>query len=61
MTEEQKKRRKQFQQEREAWKKKYGEITLLDFPQFTRNTYPGVTKMDLSRATSGTSRTTRSS
>lgn len=47
LTEEQKKRREQFRQEREAWKKKYGEITLLDFPQFTRDTYPGVTKMDL--------------
>ena len=47
MTEEQRKRREQYQQERETWKKKYGEITLLDFPQFTRDTYPGVTKMDL--------------
>jgi sugar phosphate isomerase/epimerase len=28
-------------------KKKYGEITMLDFPQFTRNNYPGVTYMDL--------------
>jgi hypothetical protein len=28
-------------------KKKYGEITLLDFPQFTIDTYPGVTAMDL--------------
>jgi len=28
-------------------KKKYGEITLLDFPQFTKDTYPGVTAMDL--------------
>jgi sugar phosphate isomerase/epimerase len=28
-------------------KKKYGEITLLDFPQYTKDTYPGVTKMDL--------------
>jgi hypothetical protein len=28
-------------------KQKYGEITLLDFPQFTRDTYPGVTAMDL--------------
>ena len=28
-------------------KKKYGEITLLDFPQFTKDTYPGLTKMDL--------------
>lgn len=26
---------------------KYGEITLLDFPQFTRDTFPGVTHMDL--------------
>jgi len=28
-------------------KKKYGEITLLDFPQFTGDTYPGVPAMDL--------------
>lgn len=28
-------------------KKKYGEITLLDFPQFTKDTYPGITAMDL--------------
>lgn len=28
-------------------KKKYGEITLLDFPQFTLDTYPGVPAMDL--------------
>jgi len=28
-------------------KKKYGEITMLDFPQFTKDTFPGVTKMDL--------------
>jgi hypothetical protein len=28
-------------------KQKYGELTLIDFPQFTRNTYPGVTAMDL--------------
>ena len=27
--------------------KKYGAITLLDFPQFTKDTYPGVTVMDL--------------
>ncbi len=47
MTEEQRKRREQFRQERDTWRKKYGEITLLDFPQFTRDTYPGVTKMDL--------------
>ena len=30
-----------------AMKKKYGEITLLDFPQFTKDTFPGVTHMDL--------------
>ena len=28
-------------------KKKYGEITLLDFPQFTKDHYPGVTAMDI--------------
>ena len=28
-------------------KKKYGEITLLDFPKFTKDTYPGVIAMDL--------------
>lgn len=28
-------------------KEKYGEITMLDFPQFTRDTYPGVTRMDI--------------
>jgi sugar phosphate isomerase/epimerase len=28
-------------------KQKYGEITLLDFPQFTRDTYSGVIAMDL--------------
>ncbi len=28
-------------------KKKYGEITMLDFPQFTKDTFPGVTSMDL--------------
>jgi sugar phosphate isomerase/epimerase len=47
MTDEQRMRREQSRQERETWRKKYGEITLLDFPQFTRDTYPGVTKMDL--------------
>ncbi len=30
-----------------AMKKQYGEITMLDFPQFTKDTFPGVTKMDL--------------
>jgi sugar phosphate isomerase/epimerase len=28
-------------------KQKYGELSLLDFPQFTRDTYPGVIAMDL--------------
>jgi sugar phosphate isomerase/epimerase len=28
-------------------KKKYGEIVMLDFPQFTKDTFPGVTHMDL--------------
>jgi sugar phosphate isomerase/epimerase len=28
-------------------KKKYGEITMLDYPDFTKKTFPGVTKMDL--------------
>src|SRR5690349_1634348 len=31
----------------EEAKKKYGEITMLDFPQFTKDTFPGVTHMDL--------------
>lgn len=31
----------------EEMKRKYGEITLLDFPQFTRDTFPGVRHMDL--------------
>jgi len=30
-----------------ALKEKYGEITLLDFPQFALDTYPGVPAMDL--------------
>jgi sugar phosphate isomerase/epimerase len=33
--------------EADAMKKKYGEITMLDFPQFTRDTFPGVRDMDL--------------
>ncbi|HUE21581.1 MAG TPA: TIM barrel protein [Bryobacteraceae bacterium] len=28
-------------------KRKYGEITMLDFPRFTKDTFPGVTRMDL--------------
>ena len=31
----------------EQMKKKYGEITMLDFPDFTRQTFPGVYQMDL--------------
>src|SRR5205814_7995751 len=31
----------------EEMKKKYGEITMLEFPQFTKDTFPGVTHMDL--------------
>jgi sugar phosphate isomerase/epimerase len=31
----------------EDMKKKYGEITMLDFPQFTKDTFPGVTRMDI--------------
>src|SRR5439155_11216716 len=31
----------------EDLKKQYGEITMLDFPQFTKDTFPGVTHMDL--------------
>jgi sugar phosphate isomerase/epimerase len=31
----------------EQMKKKYGEITMLDFPNFTKDTFPGVRDMDL--------------
>jgi sugar phosphate isomerase/epimerase len=34
-------------------KAKYGEITLLDFPQFTKDTFPGVTRMDMRSALFG--------
>src|ERR1700758_4140964 len=34
-------------QHAEELKKKYGELTMLDFPQFTKDTFPGVTHMDL--------------
>lgn len=33
--------------ESNRWKKRYREITLLDLPEFTKETYPGVTKMDV--------------
>ncbi len=42
------KSRMQFRGEQaQAMKSKYGEITMLDFPQFTKDTFPGVTHMDL--------------
>jgi sugar phosphate isomerase/epimerase len=31
----------------EQMKAKYGEVTMLDFPQFTKDTFPGVTHMDI--------------
>jgi sugar phosphate isomerase/epimerase len=31
----------------EQMKQKYGELTMLDFPQFTKDTFPGVTHMDI--------------
>jgi sugar phosphate isomerase/epimerase len=34
-------------EEAQAMKKKYGEITMMDFAQFTKDTWPGVTHMDL--------------
>ena len=34
-------------EEAEAMRKKYGEITMLDFPQFTKDAFPGVRHMDL--------------
>ncbi|MBV8811154.1 MAG: TIM barrel protein [Acidobacteriaceae bacterium] len=34
-------------QEVEQMKKKYGEITMLDFPDFTKQQFPGVYQMDL--------------
>lgn len=40
-------RRPQSHPEIVKLKQKYGEITLLDFPQFTKDTYPGVERMDL--------------
>jgi sugar phosphate isomerase/epimerase len=33
--------------ETEAMKKKYRELTMLEFPEFTKETFPGVYKMDL--------------
>src|SRR5260370_24713826 len=34
-------------QKSDELKKKYGEITMLDFPEFTKDTFPGVYHMDL--------------
>jgi sugar phosphate isomerase/epimerase len=34
-------------EEAEKMKAQYGEITMLDFPQFTKDIFPGVTHMDL--------------
>ncbi|MEY4940493.1 MAG: hypothetical protein RIQ93_2228 [Verrucomicrobiota bacterium] len=31
----------------EELKKLYGELTMMDFPQFTKDTFPGVTQMDI--------------
>jgi hypothetical protein len=31
----------------EDMRKKYGEITMMDFPQFTKDTFPGVMHMDI--------------
>ena len=42
-----KRRRRSSRQETAALKEKYGEITMLDFPQFTKDTYDGVRTMDL--------------
>jgi len=38
----------------DAMKKKYGEITMLDFPDFTKSTFPGVYHMDLFSVCSAT-------
>jgi sugar phosphate isomerase/epimerase len=35
------------EQKSETAKKKYGEITLLDYPDFTKEHFPGVTQMDV--------------
>jgi sugar phosphate isomerase/epimerase len=34
-------------QQSQELKKQYGEITMLDFPQWTKDTFPGVTHMDI--------------
>jgi sugar phosphate isomerase/epimerase len=35
------------QASRDELRKKYGTLTMLDFPQFTKDTFPGVTHMDI--------------
>ncbi len=42
-----KRRSRSSRQSTSELKAKYGEITMLDFPQFTKDTYAGVTTMDL--------------
>ena len=41
------KSRGQGNQTSQELKQKYGEITMLDFPQWTKDTFPGVTHMDI--------------
>lgn len=43
------KSRTKWAEEKESagMKKKYGEITMLDFPEFTKRTFPGVYRMDI--------------
>jgi sugar phosphate isomerase/epimerase len=36
-------------------KEKYGEITMMDFPQFTKDNFPGVTRLDIRSALFGDS------
>jgi sugar phosphate isomerase/epimerase len=40
-------------QQSQELKKQYGEITMLDFPQWTKDTFPGVTHMDIYSALMG--------
>jgi hypothetical protein len=47
LSEARKSRIEQFERTTSELKAKYAEITMLDFPQFTKDTFPGVVKMDL--------------
>jgi len=47
------KTRGQGGQQAQQLKQKYGEITMLDFPQFTKDTFRGVTRMDIYSALFG--------